>query len=91
MANGWRSRNGSTRAWRRVRALVLARDGRVCRMDPECHAPATTVDHVVPLSQGGAFLDPANLRAACPAHNSSAGGALSHRPDLGTPSRTWSE
>lgn len=27
--------------------------------------PATDVDHIVPISQGGAKLDPANFRALC--------------------------
>jgi 5-methylcytosine-specific restriction endonuclease McrA len=36
--------------------------------------PATTVDHVVPLVDGGARLDPKNLVAACSRCNSSRGG-----------------
>lgn len=91
MAQGWRGRNVNTRRWRRVRGIVLARDGYVCRMVPGCETPATTVDHVVPLVEGGAMYDPANLRAACATHNSSAGGALAGRSrlELGAPSRGW--
>lgn len=92
MAQGWRGRKVNTRRWRRVRAAVLARDGYVCRMVEGCEVRASTVDHVVPLVLGGAMFDPGNLRAACAAHNSSAGAALAGaaRPDLGTSSRRWS-
>lgn len=90
MADGWRTRRVNSRAWRRVRAVVLARDGWVCRMVEGCEERATTVDHVVPLSRGGAMYDQRNLRAACARHNSEAGGRLASRRDLGTASRTWS-
>lgn len=91
MVQGWRGRKVNTREWRRVRARVLARDGYRCRMVEGCEAHADTVDHVVPLSQGGAFLDPANLRAACAAHNYAAGAGLASgaRRVLGAPSRGW--
>lgn len=91
MGQGWRGRRVNTREWRRVRARILARDGWVCRMVEGCEERATTVDHVVPLSQGGSLLDPSNLRAACAAHNASAGARLPRTPapDLGSPSRGW--
>ena len=54
-------RHGSTRAWRRLRAAVLARDGHRCHW---CGEPATHVDHLVPVSRGGED-DPLNLVAAC--------------------------
>jgi 5-methylcytosine-specific restriction endonuclease McrA len=55
-------RNGSTRAWRRVRAQVLAAST-VCHL---CGRPgSTTVDHLRPYALGGELLDPANL---APAH-----------------------
>ena len=54
-------RHGSTRHWRALRAEVIIRDGRRCQL---CGAPATDVDHVIPVSQGGAD-DPTNLRALC--------------------------
>jgi 5-methylcytosine-specific restriction endonuclease McrA len=61
-----RDRRYSTVAWQRVRLLVLARDGRVCQVGgPRCTIRATQVDHIVPTSQGGAFFNPANLRASC--------------------------
>lgn len=60
-----KSRNGSTRAWRVVRARVLARDERRCRLrGPGCTGRADTVDHIVPVSRGGSDRME-NLRAAC--------------------------
>lgn len=61
------------RAWQTVRAAVLARDGwrcQICAVDLDPNARprtryAAVVDHVVPVSAGGAWHDPANLRAAC--------------------------
>lgn len=54
-------RNGSTRAWRKVRAEVLKRDHYRCFY---CGDPATTADHLLPVSRGGTD-DPKNLVAAC--------------------------
>jgi 5-methylcytosine-specific restriction endonuclease McrA len=53
-------RTGSTRAWRRQRARILA-ENPVCQY---CGGPATTVDHVIPLARGGTD-DLANLVPAC--------------------------
>lgn len=55
------------RPWRRVRDQVMRRDGNLCQ---PCHRAgrltlATEVDHITPLSQGGADLDQANLEAIC--------------------------
>lgn len=73
MSRSWRG--GSTSQWRRLRAYVLDRDGHRCQMPVRggdgsnggatCGAFATHVDHITPRSKGGAFLDPANCRAAC--------------------------
>jgi len=60
-------RNGSTRQWRKLRARVLMRDGHRCQL---CGAPATDVDHVLPVSEGGPD-DPRNLRALCASCNRS--------------------
>ena len=61
---------GSSSAWRKVRALILARDGYLCQIKgPKCTVGADTVDHVVSIAEGGALLDPTNLRAACQACN----------------------
>jgi 5-methylcytosine-specific restriction endonuclease McrA len=55
-----------TPQWRQVRLYVLARDRHICQIGgPRCTIVATTVDHIHPLSEGGAVYDPANLRAAC--------------------------
>jgi 5-methylcytosine-specific restriction endonuclease McrA len=56
--------------WKAVRRAVLARDGHQCQIrGPKCKGRATHVDHIVSISQGGALLDPANLRAACASCN----------------------
>ena len=59
---------GSTRSWRRLRALVLDRDAHRCTLPLAsgqlCGAFATHVDHVVPRSKGGSDAL-SNLRAAC--------------------------
>lgn len=87
MSTTWAS--GSSRAWRRVRQYVLARDGHLCRVPNRdgqpCLAPATHADHITPRSAGGAFLDPDNLRAACASCNLSRG---ADRPPK--PRRAWS-
>jgi 5-methylcytosine-specific restriction endonuclease McrA len=64
-----KKRNGSTYAYRKVRAKVLKRDGYRCVY---CGKPATTVDHVKPHSRGGTD-DEANLVAACATCNGSKG------------------
>lgn len=70
---------GSTRAWRRLRALRLELDGHTCRFfDPatgrECGAFATHVHHVAGRAaaeeQLGAGVDALELLAsACARHN----------------------
>lgn len=53
-------------AWPRVRLRVLERDGYLCRIrGAKCTVTATQVDHIVPVSKGGAWWDEANLRASC--------------------------
>jgi 5-methylcytosine-specific restriction endonuclease McrA len=54
--------------WERVRRAVLDRDGHHCYVTG-CVKPATHVDHIIPLAEGGRRLDPTNLRASCPEHN----------------------
>ena len=81
------SRGGSTRRWRRLRALVLDRDGARCQVPAPgggpCGAFASHVDHIRPRSLGGND-DPANLRAACPSCNLRRG-ARSISPDEPAP------
>lgn len=47
--------------WARVRRAWLAAHPR-CEA---CGAPASEVDHITALADGGAELDPANLQALC--------------------------
>jgi 5-methylcytosine-specific restriction endonuclease McrA len=54
-------RHGSTRAWRRTREHILARDRWTCVL---CGAPAVDVDHIIPLEDGGSDR-PGNLRSLC--------------------------
>lgn len=89
-----RSKGRSGRPWRRLQRKILT-ESRVCwlcgyEIDmrlPATHAMSATVDHVVPLSQGGNPLDPTNLRPAHRRCNSVKG----DRPALPrTPtSRAW--
>jgi hypothetical protein len=56
----------STYQWRKVRKVVLERDGYICRINGlKCTMTATEVDHVVPVEDGGPVFDPENLRASC--------------------------
>ena len=52
--------------WQRLRKRVLAAEPwcRPCALQGVL-TPATEVDHIVPISQGGARLDPGNLQAIC--------------------------
>jgi 5-methylcytosine-specific restriction endonuclease McrA len=55
--------------WRKLRAQVLREEGGRCYV-AGCDAPATTVDHVVPVSEAPHLrLERSNLRAACGRHN----------------------
>jgi len=58
-------RNGSSRSWRRIRAQILALDGHRCRI---CGEPASEVDHIRPLADGGTD-HPSNLRGLCATHH----------------------
>lgn len=52
--------------WRRIRLQILERDDYRCQIvAANCTTAANHVDHIVPVEQGGAPYDPANLRAAC--------------------------
>lgn len=55
--------------WARQREnqAILERDGHRCYI-PRCTTPATIVDHVVPLAQGGGDI-PANKAAMCQPHH----------------------
>ncbi|WP_218717055.1 HNH endonuclease [Nocardia sp. MH4] len=58
---------GSTRRWRTLREAKL-KDEPICEARG-CHRLAVEVDHITPLSAGGARYDWANLQALCePCH-----------------------
>lgn len=84
---------GSTRSWRRLRRLILARDGYSCRVpvdgtDRLCGAYATHVDHITRRRDGGTD-HPDNLRAACRDCNLAREGAQ-HPARRGANARGWS-
>ncbi len=54
------SARGYDRAWQRIRECVLQRDATCV----ECGAPATDVDHILPLRSGGSN-DLSNLQGLC--------------------------
>ena len=74
-SNSWRGKNGT-------RQRVLKRDHHTCQV---CGAPATHVDHIIPItacqSQGIDPYDASNCRALCA---SCAGRADGHRARQGT-------
>jgi hypothetical protein len=56
----------------RIERRILKRDGHMCQYEG-CHHKATTVDHVIPMCQGGRTTWQ-NLVAACLACNQAKGG-----------------
>jgi 5-methylcytosine-specific restriction protein A len=56
-----------TREWTDLRARVL-REEPVCA-EEGCSERSTSVDHIVPLSEGGAPYDRSNLRGMCYPHH----------------------
>lgn len=76
--------------WRAVRLAVLARDRHQCQMRlPGCTGHADTVDHIVALFEGGARLDPTNLRAACKHCNSVDGATRGNNARTPTTAFRW--
>jgi 5-methylcytosine-specific restriction enzyme A len=64
---GTSTQRGYDYHWQKVRVFVLRRDKYLCQ---HCLAQgiitvATDVDHIIPLSRGGARLDPENLQSLC--------------------------
>ncbi|MCY4508425.1 MAG: HNH endonuclease signature motif containing protein, partial [Acidobacteria bacterium] len=51
--------------WARARAAALARDGYRCRACGRFGGRALEVDHITPISEGGAPFDLANLQSLC--------------------------
>jgi 5-methylcytosine-specific restriction endonuclease McrA len=64
--------------WRRLRRRVLAEEP-VCQV-PGCGWPSVQVDHIIPLSRGGAALDRGNLQGMCQRHNGSKGASVNGVP-----------
>lgn len=58
---------GSDRRWRATRQAQLRR--RPLCQHPGCRRPAQHVDHIVPLAEGGARYDYANLQSLCEPHH----------------------
>lgn len=54
-----------SKQWRDISAQVRAEDGRCMVALPGCTGTPDVADHIVPLEDGGAPYDRANLRAAC--------------------------
>jgi hypothetical protein len=75
---------GSTRRWRRIRALVLDRDGHRCQV--LVALDGTVVDAPRPTSPPLGPDDPAWLRATCADHNLARGATIGDaRPATGSP------
>jgi 5-methylcytosine-specific restriction endonuclease McrA len=78
----------NSRLYQRLRPIVLAEAGGRCEW-PGCYNEATTVDHIIPVDQGGTN-ERRNLRASCVGCNSRGGAAQTNQArSLGTPSRVW--
>lgn len=81
--------------WDRFRLEILERDGYRCQLRfGRCTGVARSVDHIVPPILGGAWLDPANARAACVSCNAIKGTTPDDHPMLvaarrAPPSRDW--
>src|SRR5262245_33077310 len=64
---GERARNQAFGSrWRKVRRVVLERDGYLCQIRlPGCTRVATVVDHIRPWQETGPTFDPRLLQASC--------------------------
>jgi hypothetical protein len=53
--------------WQTIRKQILTRDNHTCQIrGRRCTTTATHVDHIIPITAGGPWWDPDNLRASCP-------------------------
>lgn len=86
------SRDLSAWRWRKVRTLVLVRDGYRCQIRmPGCTGYATEVDHITPRSVNpGLWYSEDNCRAACRSCNNHRGVLPDDRIyRQSDPSREW--
>jgi 5-methylcytosine-specific restriction protein A len=66
---GTAAQRGYGSRWQRYRKSYLV-EHPLCINFKECHNPAAVVDHIVPVSKGGAFWDPSNHQPMCePCHD----------------------
>lgn len=91
-----RSKGRTGRPWLRIRATVIANSDVCCicgqPVDKTLKKPdpmSPSVDHIDPLSRGGAEHDPANLRLAHYGCNSRKGNRENPLTGLGRQSRRW--
>lgn len=59
--------SSNDRRWQQTRDTQL-REHPYCQW-PGCHRLAVVPDHIVPLAEGGARYDPANLQSLCKPHH----------------------
>jgi 5-methylcytosine-specific restriction endonuclease McrA len=84
MSKAWAK--GSTRAWRKTRLRILARDGWLCQIKgPTCTTRATQVHHV--LGKGVSERDE-HLLSACQPCNNAIGSPVGRDPEP-TPRTRW--
>jgi 5-methylcytosine-specific restriction endonuclease McrA len=65
--------------WKQLKLQIGMRDGWCCQVpegDSICGARARELDHIVPISRGGSWFNPSNLRIACHHHQRLQGGRL---------------
>ena len=80
-----------TRAWRKLRAGMLARNPLCKRCEGRGKiVAAEVVDHIVPVSQGGAAFDEENLQCLCkPCHDGPKKAEDNQRRRLAKPGFDW--
>lgn len=89
MSGSWAA--GSDTRWRAFRVTILDRDRWTCTIASAgiCTGVASEVDHVQPLSRGGAKYDPGNCRAACAPCNRARGNAAPEPQPQPRPHSSW--
>ena len=71
--------------WKKIRLEILQRDDYRCQIKrPGCTGIADEVDHITPVSLGGAWYDHDNLRASCARCNN-----MRNIKRKAIPSRLW--